>query len=153
MQEPPRIPSVLLLAAALSGGLLAIASCATIAKDQQSYNTQQCQSFGLTPGSDAYIQCMSQGANAYAASRNSSTNTPASAPAPGIAVLPISIGIPVVPQPPSQNTSCSAPKSSPKGGCPGCSISCSSQQAACSAGQEFPGGSDLCMQSASCTCQ
>jgi hypothetical protein len=133
------------------GSVLSVTSCAAMAADQQAYNTQQCKSFGLTPGSDAYIQCMSQGANAYAASRSGNNSAPAGTTVPGIAVLPI--GIPVIPLPPSQNNSCSAPTSSPKGGCPGCSVSCSGQHASCSPGQEFPGGSDLCLQAASCTCQ
>lgn len=152
MQQHRQLVSAGWLAAFMLGSVPLGTGCATMAADQQAYNTQKCQSFGLVPGSDAYIQCMSQGANAYAASRNS--NSAAAAPtAPGIAVLPIGIGIPVMPQPPTKNTSCSAPTSGPKGGCPGCSISCSGQQASCTVGQEFPGGSDLCMQSSSCTCQ
>jgi len=148
-----RLLSALLSAVATLGCVLSIGGCAAMAADQQAYNTQQCKSFGLTPGSDAYVQCISQGANAYAASRSSNNGAAAGTTVPGIAVLPIAIGIPVMPQPPSQNTSCSAPKSSPKGGCPGCSVSCSGQQASCTPGQEFPGGSDLCLQGASCSCQ
>ena len=143
---------LLSVAVPVLGYALSISGCAAMAADQQAYNTQQCKSFGLTPGSDAYIQCISQGANAYAASRSSNAAA-ASTTAPGVAVLPIAIGIPVMPPPPSQNNSCSAPRSTPKGGCPGCSVSCSSQHASCSPGQEFPGGSDMCLQNASCTCQ
>ena len=133
--------------------VLPLAGCAAMAQDQQAYNTQKCQSFGLTPGSDAYVQCMSQGANAYAAARANAANAAATnAPAPGMAVLPLAIGIPVV-TPPAKNNSCSAPKSAGKGSCPGCSVSCGTQTASCTPGQEFPGGSDLCLQAASCTCQ
>ena len=142
---------VLLSVIGLSIALL-VTGCAAMAADQQAYNTQQCKGFGLTPGSDAYIQCMSQGANAYAASRSAANNANSSS-IPGIAVLPINIGIPVGPLPPAQNNACSAPKSSPRGACAGCSVSCSAQHASCTAGQEFPGGSDLCLQQASCTCQ
>jgi hypothetical protein len=139
-----------LLAVTMLGSVVSLTGCAAIAKDQQAYDTQQCQNFGLIPGSDAYIQCISQGANAYAASRNNN-NAAANPTAAGIAVLPIAI--PLIPQPPGQNNSCSAPKSSPRGACPGCSVSCSAQHASCSPGQEFPGGSDICMQDASCACQ
>ncbi len=130
-------------------GMASLVGCAAIAKDQQAYDTQKCQSFGLPVGSDAYIQCVSQGANAYAASRSSQ---PPAGVAP-IAVLPINIGIPIGPQPPTQNNACSAPKSSPRGSCAGCSVSCGNQQASCTPGQEIPGGSDICVQNASCTCQ
>jgi hypothetical protein len=151
VQEDQRFRLALLFAAILAGALLT-AGCAAMSADQQAYNTQQCQSFGLKPGSDPYIQCMSQGANAYAASRSNNNGAAPSAVTP-IAVLPFGIGIPVEPQPPAKNTSCRAPTSTPKGGCPGCSVSCSGQQASCTAGQEFPGGSDICMQGSSCTCQ
>jgi hypothetical protein len=153
VQELPQLLSVFLLAVTMLGSVASVSGCAGIAADQQAYNAQQCKNFGLTPGSDAYVQCISQGANAYAASRSNSNGSAAGSTAPGIAVFPIAIGIPVVPQPPAQNTSCSAPKSSPQGGCPGCSVSCSGQHASCTPGQEFPGGSELCLQSASCTCQ
>ncbi len=143
------LPGTLLIASAIS-----LAGCAAIAKDQQAYNTQQCQAFGLTPGSDAYVQCINMGANAYAASRSNTTNGNNAAPPPaGMAVLPIGIGIPVMPAQPTKNNTCSAPKSSPRGSCPGCSVSCGAQQASCSPGQEFPGGSDICMTGASCQCQ
>jgi len=140
-----RLRSLLLLAA------LPLAGCAAMAQQNQAYNVQQCQAFGLTPGSDAYVQCVSQGANAYAAARSNAANAAAnSAPAPGMAVLPLAIGIPVAP---AKNNTCSAPASAGKGSCPGCSVSCGAQSASCTPGQEFPGGSDLCLQPASCTCQ
>ncbi len=146
-----RLGGLLVVVTGLSSAVT-ISGCAAMAADQQAYNTQQCKSFGLTPGSDPYIQCMSQGANAYAAARSANNNANGGT-TPGIAVLPINIGIPVGPMPPAQNNACSAPKSAPRGACPGCSVSCSAQHASCSAGQEFPGGSDLCLQQASCTCQ
>jgi len=127
----------------------ALVGCATmdkIAQDEQAYNTQQCKAFGLTPGSDAYVQCMSQGANAYAAAR---ANQPANSAVPAMAV----IGIPVVPAPPGKNNKCSAPRSTPTGSCGGCEVSCGDKQASCSPGQEIPGGSSMCIQPASCSCQ
>jgi len=114
------LPSVIFISACWT-----LTGCATmdkIAQDEQAYNTQQCKAFGLTPGSDNYVQCMSQGANAYAAAR---ANQPANTAAPAMAVIPI--GIPVVPPP--------------------------GKQASCSPGQEIPGGSSMCIQAASCTCQ
>ena len=140
------LPSVICMSACW-----ALVSCATmdkIAQDEQAYNTQQCKAFGLTPGSDAYVQCMRQGANAYAASR---ANPPANSAAPAMAVIPI--GIPVVPAPPGKNNKCSAPKSSPTGSCGGCEVSCGDKTASCSPGQEIPGGSSMCIQPASCSCQ
>jgi hypothetical protein len=138
--------------------VLSLAGCAAMdqmAQQNQAYNIQQCQAFGLSPGSDAYVQCVSQGANAYAAARANANAAAAANPAvPGMAVVPIGIGIPVVaPVAPAKNNTCSAPKSAGKGSCPGCSVSCGAQTASCTPGQEFPGGSDICMQSASCTCQ
>jgi hypothetical protein len=144
---------------ALLAAVLSLAGCAAMDKmaaDQQAYNIQHCQAFGLTPGSDAYVQCVSQGANAYAAARANANAAAAANPAvPGMAVVPIGIGIPVVVPvaPPAKNNTCSAPKSAGKGSCQGCSVSCGAQTASCTPGQEFPGGSDICMQSASCTCQ
>jgi hypothetical protein len=78
------LPSTLWISA-----LCTLTACATMDKlsqEQQAYNTQPCQAFGLTPGSDAYVQCIGQGVNAYAASRNSQ---PPTNPAPGVAVVPI----------------------------------------------------------------
>lgn len=141
------LPSILWISAL--GALTGCASMDKLAQDAQAYNTQQCQAFGLTPGSDAYVQCMSQGANAYAASRN---NQPPASAAPGVAVVPLAIGIPVMPAP-GRNNKCSAPKSSPNGACGGCEVSCGDKQAACSPGEEVPGGSNMCIQPASCSCQ
>src|SRR5262245_37077879 len=140
------LPSVICMSACC-----ALVGCATmdkIAQDEQAYNTQQCKAFGLTPGSDAYVQCMSQGANAYAAARASQ---PANSAGPAMAVIPI--GIPVVPAPPGRNNKCSAPKSTPTGSCGGCEVSCGDNTASCSPGQEIPGGSSMCIQPASCSCQ
>jgi len=140
------LPSVIFISACW-----ALTGCATmdkIAQDEQAYNTQQCKAFGLTPGSDNYVQCMSQGANAYAAAR---ANPPPNNTAPAMAVIPI--GIPVVPVAPGKNNKCSAPKSAPSGSCGGCEVSCGDKQASCSPGQEIPGGSSMCIQAASCTCQ
>jgi hypothetical protein len=130
----------------------ALAACTTVdklAQDAQNYNIQQCKAFGLTPGSDAYVQCISQGANAYAASRST---PPAGDAGAGAAVVPLAIGIPVMPVAPGRNR-CSAPKSTPTGSCGGCEVSCGDKQASCSPGQEIPGGSSMCIQPASCTCQ
>jgi len=145
---PRSVSSVIWISA-----LCALTGCAAMdkmAQDEQAYNTQQCKAFGLTPGSDAYVQCISQGANAYAASRNSQPATNADA---GVPVVPLAIGIPVMPVSPGRNNKCSAPKSAPNGACGGCEVSCGDKQAACSPGQEVPGGSNICIQPASCTCQ
>jgi len=145
-----------LLFLCLAGVLALIAGCTAMdkmAQENQTYNIQQCQAFGLQPGSDAYVQCVSQGANAYAAARQNAANAAAAQPAAGAAVVLPIIGIPVTPAPPAQNNSCSAPKSSGQGSCPGCSVSCGAKQASCTAGQEIPGGSAICITAASCTCQ
>jgi hypothetical protein len=143
-------PSCVLAAA------LTLAGCAAMdkaAQETQAYNIQQCQQvYGLAPGSDAYVQCVSQGPTAYANARAAANANAATAPPAGAVVLPI-IGIPLTPAPPAQNNSCSAPKSSPQGSCPGCSVSCGAKQASCNPGSEIPGGSSICITAASCTCQ
>ncbi|HYB33332.1 MAG TPA: hypothetical protein VED45_07870 [Steroidobacteraceae bacterium] len=53
---------------------------------------------------------------------------------------------------PAQVHSCSAPVSAPKGTCGGCSVSCGDQQASCTPGEEWPGGS-ACMKTAVCGCR
>ncbi len=134
-------------ALALAGtAALLLCGCQTmqnLAQQQDAYNRQRCQEFGLTPGTGPYIQCVSQGANAYAAAVSSNP----APPPPGV--------VPVVPLWPvqPQNNSCSAPASTPKGGCQGCSVSCGAQQASCTPGQEWLGGSETCMSPAVCTCR
>jgi hypothetical protein len=153
MRDLARILSCPLPSALWISALWTLTGCATMdkmAQDQQAYNTKQCQAFGLTPGSDAYVQCISQGANAYAASRSSQ---PPATDAPGAAVVPIAIGIPVFPAQPGKNNKCSAPKSAPNGACGGCEVSCGDKQASCSPGEEVPGGSNICITPASCSCQ
>ncbi|MBS0378234.1 MAG: hypothetical protein JSS29_07100 [Proteobacteria bacterium] len=113
-----------------------------LAQQQDAYNRQRCQEFGLAPGTGPYIQCVSQGANAYAAAVGSN-------PAPPPDVVPV---VPLWPVQP-QNNSCSAPASTPKGGCQGCSVSCGAQQASCTPGQEWLGGSETCMSPAVCACR
>ncbi len=141
-----RTPAVF-RAAVLSALVLALNGCASmqnLAKQQDDYNRARCQEFGLAPGSSAYIQCISQGANAYAESvRNS---PPPQAGVPVVPILPFWPGQP-------QNNACSAPVSQPKGGCQGCSVSCGTQQASCAPGQEWLGGSYTCMSPASCVCK
>jgi hypothetical protein len=141
---------------ALAAALATFAGCAAMdkaAQETQAYNVQQCQQvYGLTPGTDAYVQCVSQGPRAYADARAAANANPPAPPPAGAIVLPI-IGIPVTPAPPAQNNSCSAPKSSGQGSCPGCSVSCGAKQASCTPGQEIPGGSSICITAASCTCQ
>jgi hypothetical protein len=141
-----------------AAALLAVTLAGCQAMDQayqqgQAYNAQQCgQVYGLQPGTDAYVQCVAQGPRAYADARAAAAAANP-APPPGMAVLPIPvIGIPVV-TPPAKNNACSAPKSSPLGACAGCSVSCGAQSAACTPGQEVPGGSTICLTQASCTCQ
>jgi hypothetical protein len=150
--RPRSLPPYILIAA-----LALLTGCAAMdkaAQETQAYNIQQCQAYGLQPGTDQYVQCVSQGPNAYAAARANAANAAAQAPPAGtIAVLPIGIGIPITPAPPAQNNACSAPKSSPQGSCPGCSVSCGAKQASCNPGSEIPGGSSICITAASCTCQ
>jgi hypothetical protein len=147
----------LLPPSALIAALVVLAGCAAMdqaAQQTQAYNIQQCQQvYGLAPGTDAYVQCVSQGPRAYADARAAANaNAGAQQPPAGAMVLPI-IGIPLTPAPPAGNNTCSAPKSTPLGACPGCSVSCGAKQASCSPGQEVPGGSTICLQGASCTCQ
>jgi hypothetical protein len=145
----PEIATVrLLLIAVLMATAAAAAGCASMqnfAQQQEAYNRSKCQEFGLTPGSNAYVQCISQGADAYANSlKNSSPPPPA-----GVPVVPI---LPFWPGQ-QQNNACSAPVSQPKGGCQGCSVSCCAQQASCTPGQEWLGGSETCMSPAVCVCK
>jgi hypothetical protein len=157
MKTTAMMHSRLLAPCALTAALGLLAGCAAMdqaAQQTQAYNVQQCQQvYGLTPGTDAYVQCVSQGPRAYADARAAANANAAQPPAGAIAVLPIGIGIPLTPTPPAGNNSCSAPKSGPVGACPGCSVSCGAKQASCSPGQEVPGGSNICLQGASCTCQ
>lgn len=147
----PRLLPLCSLVAALA----VLAGCAALdqaAQETQTYNIQQCQQvYGLTPGTDAYVQCVAQGPKAYADAR-AAASAAAQQPPAGAIVLPI-IGIPLTPAPPAQNNKCSAPKSSGQGSCPGCSVSCGAKQASCTPGQEIPGGSSICITAASCTCQ
>lgn len=120
---------------------LSLASCGSMeqtAKDQAAYNQSQCQKFGLAPGSDGYVRCINEGASAYAASLKSgaSATTPAV-----IALTPAA----------AKNNACSAPASTPKGSCHGCSVSCGAKQASCTPGTEWSGES--CMQDAVCECK
>lgn len=144
----------LIATAALGAAILAGCQAMDQAyQQQQAYNVQQCgQVYGLQPGTDAYVQCVAQGPRAYAEAR-AAANAANPAPPPGMAVLPVPvIGIPVV-TPPAKNNACSAPKSTPLGACAGCSVSCGARSAACTPGQEVPGGSTICLTEASCSCQ
>jgi len=49
--------------------------------------------------------------------------------------------------------SCSAPASSPRGSCGGCSVNCGDKQAFCRAGEEWPSGGQSCQQPAVCNCR
>jgi hypothetical protein len=155
MKTTAKMRPRLLQPSALIAALAVLTGCAAMdkaAQETQAYNIQQCQQvYGLAPGTDAYVQCVSQGPRAYADARAAANANPAQPPA-GAVVLPI-IGIPITPAPPAQNNSCSAPKSSGQGSCPGCSVSCGAKQASCTPGQEIPGGSAICVTAASCTCQ
>ena len=118
------------------GSLTGCGSMSEMAKQQQEYNRQQCQNFGLRPGSNAYVQCINDGADAYAKSHPSTANSQ-----PTVVVSP-------------RNNSCSAPVSTPQGSCAACSVSCGTDKhAACQQGQEWPGGSPTCMHNAVCECQ
>jgi len=128
--------SITIALAALAAALLS--GCAAIERDQaaaRAQNQQQCQSYGLTPGSSAYVQCVSQGAAAYAQAQKN-------AAAPRALVI----------APAHANNACEAPASSPRGTCSGCSVSCGDKQASCTAGEEWPGGSESCLKSAVCEC-
>jgi hypothetical protein len=128
------------VAALIAAGIVSLASCGSLdqmAKDQAAYNQSQCQKFGLTPGSDSYVRCINEGASAYAASLKTSAN----AATPAV----ITFGAP------AKNNACSAPASTPKGSCHGCSVSCGTQQASCTPGTEWSGES--CVQDAVCKCQ
>jgi hypothetical protein len=150
VMSPQLMPAAALAAVALLAGCAAMDKAA---QETQAYNIQQCQQvYGLAPGTDAYVQCVSQGPRAYADARAAANANAATQPPAGAVVLPI-IGIPIAPAPPAQNNSCSAPKSSGQGSCPGCSVSCGAKQASCTPGQEIPGGSAICITAASCTCQ
>ena len=66
---------------------------------------------------------------------------------------------PVLEQGPSSGAghgnTCTAPPSRPRGSCSGCSVSCDDKQAACTAGEEWAGGSGSgsCLKSAVCECR
>jgi hypothetical protein len=126
---------------AVAACILGLSSCAAIQENQarlDQQKQQKCQQFGLTPGSSAYVQCISQGPDAYAAAQKS-TNA-----APVVLFAPASSG---------RNNSCSAPKSAGQGSCGGCSVSCGDKQASCTAGEEMPGGSAMCLKNAVCECR
>lgn len=136
------------IASLLATAVICLSACSSatvqnLVKQQEDYNRAKCQEFGLAPGSDAYVKCISQGAAAYAQSvQNSNPQPPAVTP-----VLPF---WPVIPP---QNNACAASASTPKGGCQGCSVSCGTQQASCTPGQEWLGGSYTCMSPAVCVCR
>jgi hypothetical protein len=126
-----------------AGNLVACSSLAEMSKQQDQYNQNKCQQFGLTPGSSAYVQCISQGANAYAEAQKNQPAAPTGVGAILIAPAPAA----------SRNNACQAPPSSPNGTCSGCSVSCGQKQAACTPGEEWPGGSTSCLKSAVCECR
>jgi hypothetical protein len=72
----------------LFSALMALAGCDTLnalSEQQAAHNRETCAGYGLLPGSAAYVQCVSQGPDAYAKSRQASApvNTGAAAlPAP-----------------------------------------------------------------------
>jgi hypothetical protein len=108
-----------IVALTVFGFWILLAGCAST---QQS--SQQCQQFGLPKGSNAYIECTEEGANAYAESHAL-----------------------------TGGHSCSAPPSSPAGRCPGCSVSCGDKQAYCTRGTElWIDTPDLCVKPAACHC-
>jgi len=126
---------------AVAACMFGLSSCSAIQEDQARYTQQkqqQCQGFGLTPGSSAYVQCVSQGPDAYAAAQKSQNA------APVVLMAPASGG---------RNNTCTAPKSAGQGSCAGCSISCGDKQASCTAGEEMPGGSAMCLKNAVCECR
>ena len=53
----------------------------------------------------------------------------------------------------AHGNSCSAPPSSPRGSCGGCSVNCGSKEALCVAGEEWPSGGASCQKTAVCTCR
>jgi hypothetical protein len=52
-----------------------------------------------------------------------------------------------------QNNSCSAPPSTPRGSCGGCSVNCGDKEAICVAGEEWPSGGPSCQKTAMCACR
>ena len=54
--------------------------------------------------------------------------------------------------PSMQTHACSAPASSPRGSCAGCSVSCEDKEAICVAGEEWPSGGPSCQKPAMCAC-
>jgi hypothetical protein len=73
------------IALVLTSAFAACSSMTEMAKQQDQYNQNKCQQFGLAPGSSAYVQCVSQGANAYAAAQR---NQPAPAATGAILIAP-----------------------------------------------------------------
>jgi len=57
------------------------------------------------------------------------------------------------PAPAQAARACSAPKSTPKGICAGCSVSCDDRLASCTAGEEWAGDGGSCMKTAVCECR
>jgi hypothetical protein len=130
---------------ALVFDVAAMAGCASLDKmahDQDVYNQNRCQQFGLAPGSPQYVQCVSQGANAYAAAQKNATAAPATTavwPGAVVAVAP---------------SHCSAAADSDNV-CAGCSVSCpSGQQASCTEGEvhKTDGFSPVCWTKSKCEC-
>jgi len=132
----------ILITAALASALSGLVGCASLDKmahDQDVYNQNRCQQFGLTPGSPQYVQCVSQGANAYAAAQKGTGAAPAAAWPAVVAVAP---------------SRCSAAADADNV-CAGCSVSCpSGQQAACTEGEvhKTDGFSPVCWTKSKCEC-
>ena len=135
----PAAISRLIAISMLVGIFAALAGCGNMGemvKQQQDYNRRKCQDFGLYPGSNAYIQCINDGADVYAQSHKDIGND-----------RPSWGGRP-------RNNACDARASTPNGSCAGCSVSCTGdKQASCQQGQEWPGGSPTCMRNAVCECR
>lgn len=128
----------LLQLTAVAALLSMVAACGAtnLVQQQRLYNQQTCQQYGLIPGTGAYIECISDGADVYAQSHS----VHAAAPFRPWGPVP-------------RNSSCNAP-ASPSGSCASCSVTCvSGQQATCQQGQEWPGGSPTCMREAQCSCK
>jgi hypothetical protein len=132
MNQTPARMFRLWAALVLAGNLAACSSMAEMAKQQDQYKQQRCQQFGLAPGSSAYVQCVSQGAKAYAEAQK---NEPAPNAVGAVLIAPAAAA--------AQNNACAAPASSPKGTCSGCSVSCGAKQASCTPGEEWSVGLSL----------
>ena len=133
----------ILVAAVVAVNVVALTGCEALERNNANVtaaNHNRCQQFGLPPGSPQYVQCVSQGPDAYAAAQKNAAAPVVGTPWPGV--------VAVVP------AHCSAAADSDNV-CAGCSVTCASgQQASCTEGEvhKTDGFSPVCWTKSKCEC-